>query len=359
MIDASVRNAHRSQLLRPVVIEDLPCIVAALTINGTGELLSANVLIDEPLSIVVEQKIGIDTERSAERMDHRCMGAVLDLAANPCRHPMPVACIRRRVPCVAIREYVQIVDGPRNKIRHHFLVVAVVPCRQNHGLACRTLDDLPVDVLADHRRHASAVLFTDELLGSCCIDELAALRKAFLIDQRQQRLLTRQERHDGRIGWAVLLTAIVPRWERIVHHLQVDLRAVELCIRLLHHVDGRREVEHPVKVLAAVLRPVVPHALISTVAHLLHIFEDGGVLVKADAQLPLIAVADRAELSAAALPCARPLHDKNRRTVLRCCTRRRQARKTCADNDNVRTVRIADFLRWNLRCCPEPCGRRR
>ena len=124
-------------------------------------------------------------------------------------------------------------------------------------------------------------------------------------------------------------------------------------------MDGRREVEHPVKVLAAVLRPVVPHALIGTVAHLLHIFEDGGILVKADAQLPLIAVADCAELSAAALPCACSLHDKNRRTVLRCRTRRRQARKPCADNDDVRTVRIADFLRWNLRCCPEPCGRRR
>ena len=272
---------------------------------------------------------------------------------------MSVARIRWRIPCVAIREDVQIVDGPRNKIRHHFLVVAIVPCRQNHSLACCTPDDLPVDVLANHRRHASAVLLADELLGSCCIDELAALREAFLIDQRQQRLLTRQERHDGRIGWAVLLTAIVPRWERIVHHLQVDLRAVELRIRLLHHVDGRREVEHPVKVLAAVLRPVVPHALIGTVAHLLHIFENGGVLVKADAQLPLITVADRAELSAAALPCARPLHDKDRRTVLRCRTRRRQTRKACADNDDVSTVRIADFLRRNLRCCPEPCGRRR
>ena len=144
-----------------------------------------------------------------------------------------------------------------------------------------------------------------------------------------------------------------------MHHLQVDLCAVELRIRLLHHVDGRSEVEHPVKILAAVLRPVVPHALIGTIAHLLHIFEDGGVLVKADAQLPLIAIADRAELSAAALPCARAFHNEDGCSVLRCCTRRRQACKSCADDDNIRTVRIADFFRRDLRCCSKPCGRRR
>ena len=124
-------------------------------------------------------------------------------------------------------------------------------------------------------------------------------------------------------------------------------------------MDGGRKVKHPVKILAAVIRPVFPHALIRAIAHLLHVLENRFVLVERDAEFPLIAVADRAVLPAAALPCARPLHDEHGRAVFGCGARGSESREPRTDDHNVRGAFLRDPAVRDLRRSAEPCGRRR
>ena len=272
---------------------------------------------------------------------------------------MSVARIGRTVPRVAVRKDVHVVGRPRHEVRHHGLVVAVIARREDDGFARHAPHEIPVQVLADHGGHAPVPFRADELARARCEKEFTSLCEAFFIDELQQRLLTRQERHNRRVGRAVLLRTIVARGQRIVHHHEVDLRAIELRVRLLHQMDGGREIEHPVKIGAAVIRPVFPHALIAAVAHLLHVLEDRFVLVERDAELPLIAVADRTVLTAAALPCARPLQNTDGNAVFRSGARGRQPRKARTDDYDVRGMLRRDLAVGDLRRRPEPRGRRR
>ena len=239
---------------------------------------------------------------------------------------------------------------------NHGFVVAIVPRREYDRPASAVPMESAFHILTNDSFHPPFFLLmrTQKLHRLGGIHEFYVHGQTLLIDQRQQWFLVGQQGHNRGISGAVFLLTVIFWRQGIMHHHKINLIPFQFCVRLLHHMHSRRQFKHPVKILTAVVCPIVPGPLVCPIAHLLHVFIYGFIFVKSDSHLPLKFIANRSILPGTALPSRSLFNHNDGRAIFRCRSGGCKASHPGSHNDDIGLLRILDTTVLHLRGLAQP-----
>ena len=340
---------HLADLIGIVVVENLDAVLTRLAIKLRGELLAGNVLVDEALATGVCQEECVTAKSAAQRVGHGRVGAVLHLGANPHTHLLALANVGGVAGGVHVHPHSRI-RAAAAVVLHHVGVAAVIT-----GAHDDTLGSSDLKVRAVHRLGNDAIGAAGRTVGNAVTGQLASPAaeaelgtggKGSLVVLLEDAALVGHEGAGGlRIRGRELLGGVKVLGHGEVRTLNGNVVGVVARCRVVDKIDrlgrGRKE---PVKRGARVLSPLVPNALVRTVAHLLHHGIDSGARVEIHAVFLLNLAVIHTELTGAVLIGLGLLDDNDLGASLSSGACGAQTSDTAANDNDIGVNGLGDLV---------------
>ena len=346
---------HLANLVGIVVVENLDAVLTRLAIKLRGELLTGNVLVDEALATGICQEECVTAQSAAQRVGHGRVGAVLHLGADPHAHLLALANVGGVAGGIHVHPHGRI-GAAATVVLHHVGVATVVAGAHDDTLGSRDLE-----VRAVHRLGNDAISAAGRTVGNAVTSQLAcpaaeaelsASGKGSLVVLLENAALVRHKGARGlRVRGRELLGGVELLGHGEVRTLDGNVIGVVARCRIVDKINRLgRSGEEPVKRGARILGPLVPKALVRTVAHLLHHGIDSGTRVEIHAVFLLDLTVVHTELTRAVLIGLGLLNDNDLGTSLGGSACGAQASNAAADNHDVgvnglRNLVVRDGLR--------------
>ena len=349
VVNRAVGAVHLADLIGIVVVENLNAVLTGLAIELRGELLAGNILVYEALTTGVCQEECIAAEGAAQRVGHGGVGAVLHLGADPHTHLLALA----NVGGVAGGVHVHPHSGIRAAaavVLHHVGVAAVITGAHDDALGSRDFE-----VGAVHRLGNDAISAAGRTVGNTVTSQLASPAaeaelgtggKGSLVVLLEDAALVGHEGAGGlRIRGRELLGGVELLGHGEVRTLDGNVVGVVARRRIVDKIDrlGRGR-EEPVERRARILGPLVPKALVRTVAHLLHHGIDSGARVEIHTVFLLDLAVVHTELARTVLIGLGLLDDDDLGASLGSSASSAQAGNTAANDNDVSIDSLGNLI---------------